>query len=224
MNKQLLFILIILLLGVLVYLFFPPFSQTPVDKTANFLNINNINQVVLPSDNVASKQKPLAIAEPISGALVRVTKKPFGVRISPTNSPVSPERFKGYHTGVDFETTSEEQNIDVTIYAVCDGKLLVKRFASGYGGVAVQSCQIDGQAVTVIYGHLRLSSISVKVNQELKSGQQFAVLGTGFSTETDGERKHLHFGIHKGTAISILGYVQSENALSDWIDPVTLLK
>ncbi|NTU99252.1 hypothetical protein HGA64_04600 [Candidatus Falkowbacteria bacterium] len=43
---------------------------------------------------------------PISDALSRVTKKPFGIKVSPKNSSVSPERFTGYHTGVDFETTS----------------------------------------------------------------------------------------------------------------------
>jgi len=162
--------------------------------------------------------------EPITNALTRVTKKPFGIYISPKTSPVQPERFMGYHTGVDFETTPAEQNIDVPIFAACDGKLLLKKYATGYGGVAVQSCRLDGTDVTVIYGHLRLASIAPNVGDGLKAGDKIAVLGTGYSTETNGERKHLHFGIHKGTSVSILGYVQTQNALSGWLDAEKYLK
>jgi murein DD-endopeptidase MepM/ murein hydrolase activator NlpD len=155
---------------------------------------------------------------PISRALERVTKKPFGIYITPQNSPVQPERFSGYHTGVDFETFTDEQNIDVPIYAVCDGKLLTKRMATGYGGIAVQACKLENQDVTIIYGHLRLASISANIGDQLKTGDKLAVLGTGFSQEIDGERKHLHLGVHKGTAINILGYVQNSSDLSNWID------
>jgi len=164
------------------------------------------------------------LAEPISNALARVTKKPFGIYVTPQNSPVSPEKFTGYHTGTDFETTPAEQNIDVAVYAMCDGKLLMKKYASGYGGVAVQTCVIDNNSVTIIYGHLRLASIIPNVDDTLKAGQQIAVLGTGYSSETDGERKHLHLGIHKGTAVNILGYVQNKNDLGGWIDAMTILK
>jgi murein DD-endopeptidase MepM/ murein hydrolase activator NlpD len=165
-----------------------------------------------------------SLAEPIANALARVTKKPFGIKVSPQNSPVQPERFSGYHTGVDFETTAEEQTIDVPIYAICDGKLILKKTVSGYGGVAVQACKINKQDITVIYGHLRLSSITPKINQTLKAGQQIAVLGTGYSKETDGERKHLHLGIHLGKTVNLLGYVQNQKDLNQWLDPLTLLK
>jgi hypothetical protein len=30
-------------------------------------------------------------------------KKPFGIYITPENSPVQPENFTGYHTGIDVE-------------------------------------------------------------------------------------------------------------------------
>jgi len=154
----------------------------------------------------------------------RVTKKPFGIYITPQNSPVQPERFTGYHTGVDFETFSDEQNIDVPIYAICSGPLLTKRTATGYGGIAVQACKLNDEDITVIYGHLRLASISSGIGQELKAGDKLAVLGAGFSQETDGERKHLHLGIHKGTAINILGYVQNPAELQNWIDIIKYLK
>lgn len=164
------------------------------------------------------------LVPPIANWQARVTKKPFGIYITPQNSPVQPEKFSGYHTGVDFETFSEEQNIDVPIYAICSGKLLVKEYASGYGGVAVQACKLNGDDVTIIYGHLRLASISAVKGQNLAAGEQIGMLGTGYSTETNGERKHLHLGIHKGTAINILGYVQNQAELSGWLDATKYLK
>ncbi|KKQ38872.1 MAG: hypothetical protein US57_C0028G0007 [Candidatus Moranbacteria bacterium GW2011_GWC2_37_73] len=108
--------------------------------------------------------------------------------------------------------------------ALCDGKLLSARTASGYGGVAAASCELDGQAVTVVYGHIKLSSITFKIGDQMKAGDFLANLGTGFSNETDGERKHLHLGIHKGANINILGYVQNKNQLDDWIDPSKYLQ
>jgi murein DD-endopeptidase MepM/ murein hydrolase activator NlpD len=177
--------------------------------------------LVMLSKTTAVQQKSLIVA-PIADAVSRITKKPFGLKVSPGHSPVSPERFSGYHTGVDFETTPAEQDTAVPVYAVCQGKLLMKKTASGYGGVAVQACKINGENVTVIYGHLKISSVSAKIKQELKAGEQLGVLGKGYSTETSGERKHLHLGIHKGTAINILGYVQNESALKDWLDAAKL--
>ncbi len=163
------------------------------------------------------------LVNPISGGRARVTKIFFGTYVTPTDSPIVPERFTGYHTGVDFETYPDEQNTDVPIYAACTGKLLLKEWASGYGGVAAQACTINSQAVTIIYGHLRLSSITPATGTQLTAGEQFAVLGTGYSTETDGERKHLHFGIHIGTSINILGYVPVQSDLSGWLNPLNYL-
>ncbi len=214
-------IIILLFLGVFDY-FLPNQNQ----KVSSQASTQNTNQIVMTTSTVTTST-PTAntkISEPISNALNRVTKKSFGLYVTPKNSPVSPEKFTGYHTGVDFETLPSEQNTDVPIYAICDGTLTVKEYASGYGGVAVESCKINNADVTVIYGHLRLSSITPKVNENLKAGEQIAVLGTGYSTETDGERKHLHLGIHKGKSINILGYVQNKNDLGNWINAVTLLR
>lgn len=197
---------------------------------ASACNQKTTNQTSSPIAQPSSTTTPVTIpeqpklVEPITDGLSRVTKKFFGTYVTPQNSPVQPEKFTGFHTGIDFETTPAEATTDVPIYAACDGKLLVKEYASGYGGVAVQSCKIDAADVTIIYGHLRLSSITPKVGAQLKAGQQIAVLGTGYSTETDGERKHLHFAIHKGTSINILGYVQKQSDLSGWLDPEQYLK
>ena len=150
----------------------------------------------------------------------RITKKPFGLRVDPKNSPVNPERFSGYHTGADFEVWAHES--DVQIRAACTGPIVLQRYVSGYGGVVVQRCTINGSDTTVLYGHVRLSSVDVSVGDTLTIGQTFAILGMANSNETDGERAHLHFGIHRGSDIVLTGYVQSQKVLVHWIDPLSI--
>ncbi len=55
-------------------------------------------------------------------------------------------------------------------------------------------------------------------------GQTVGVLGKGHSKETDGVRKHLHLGIHRGTEIDIRGYVKETDEIDKWIDPLPLMK
>jgi murein DD-endopeptidase MepM/ murein hydrolase activator NlpD len=210
-------------------------AQAPQSNSATTSHFNGASQQSVIENQPAessfgamsqaqSQQRIRSTVDPIPDALSRITKKPFGIYITPKTSPVQPERFQGYHTGADLETFPSEQSVDVPVNALCDGKLLSARTASGYGGVAVESCTLEGQTVTVIYGHLRLSSVKPKIGDQLKAGDFLAVLGTGFSSETDGERKHLHLGIHKGTGINILGYVQSQGALGGWLDPAKFLQ
>lgn len=153
----------------------------------------------------------------------RITKKDFGTYVEPGNSPVDPEVFTGFHTAIDLETFEDEQNIDVDIFAICTGPLLLSRWAQGYGGVMVQSCTINNTDVTVIYGHIDLNSVAANINDTLVQGQKIAILGDGYTQETDNERKHLHLGIHKGTQIELRGYVQDKAELEKWIDPKTLI-
>lgn len=161
---------------------------------------------------------------PIAGGLTRVTKKPFGLYVSPASSPVDHDIFEGFHTGIDFEVTVLEQNTDVVITAACDGPVIFKQWARGYGGVLVQACQLDGFDVTVIYGHMKLDSIPHAVGQILTAGDEIGMLGQGFTRETDGRRKHLHFDIHQGSELNILGYVPTEEDLKNWLDPRPLLE
>ena len=173
------------------------------------------NQATAPTPAPAPNLKQ--VVSPIGQADQRVTKKPFGIYITPKTSPVQPEKFTGYHTGTDLETFPSEANSNVPFFAVCSGKVLVKRVATGYGGVFVQSCTINNQSVTVIYGHVSLKSIEKNIGGSLSQGEQIGFLGHS-PDETDGERKHLHLGIHIGTAVSILGYVQKQSDLSGWMD------
>lgn len=219
--KYIALIILTLLLILIIFLIAIPKNSSPLTKEQNNLITTNNSSPAPAEDWSAKNQK--TIVEPISKALARVTKKPFGLYVSPTNSPVSPEKFTGYHTGVDFETFASEQDSDVVIYAICSGPLVLKKSASGYGGMAVQQCEINGSAVTVIYGHLKLSSITAKTDQLLPEGKPIGILGKGYSTETAGERKHLHLGIHQGKNINLLGYVQNQAELSQWLDVTKLL-
>lgn len=219
--RKILAILIFVLLLVFGFYFLFDLKNSKNLESTDYIEQPTRQLVEEPVDSVVILEKE--IVEPIANALARVSKKPFGLKVSPSNSPVSPERFAGYHTGVDFETTEAEQNTVVPIYAICSGQLSVKKQASGYGGVAVQSCEINKQVVTVVYGHLQLASISAQVGQELKAGDVLGILGKGYSSETDGERKHLHLSIHLGQQLVFLGYVQQEADLSAWLDPLDLL-
>jgi len=178
--------------------------------------------VNIPAPNKSAQQTP-GISLPLTDAMARITKKPFGIYVSPQNSPVQPEHFTGYHTGTDFEIFPDELNKDVPVSAICTGKIEVKRTAQGYGGVLAQICSLDNQPVTVVYGHLKLTSISQNVDDTLPAGKSFALLGDAYSTETGGERKHLHLGIKKGTSVDLLGYVQKQSELSGWMDFQQLL-
>lgn len=160
------------------------------------------------------------LTEPVSDFKKRVTKKPFGIYITPQNSPISPERFMGFHTGADAEY--QDVIVDVPVYAVSDGKVVLSEIASGYGGVFMIEIDLSGSKHTVLYGHIRPSALP-KVGQKVVRGEQIAVLGTGYSSETDGERRHLHFAILTDSSLNIKGYVSTKSQLSSWLDPLLYL-
>jgi len=83
-------------------------------------------------------------------------------------------------------------------------------------------CNINNEDLYILYGHLNPASLIPK-NSEVKKGQQIAVLGKGYTEETDGERKHLHFSIHKGS-LDLRGYVQYQDKLSGWYNPIDFYK
>lgn len=156
---------------------------------------------------------------PLDKPAERVAKKPFGIFITPQNSPVQPEKFQGYHTGADYEILPGEEDTDVPVRAVCNGKLREKKYVSGYGGVAVQDCRIENENVTVLYGHINLKSVLWEAGDEILETETIGNMGDPSKSETDGERKHLHLAIRKGVAINYRGYVSSQNELSGWVDP-----
>lgn len=206
-------ILIILLAAILVAVFF-------VLQKYKSKNINPV-ETPAPASSVIPTTLENKFAEPIAEFRDRITKKTFGTYVTPQNSPVQPERFSGYHTGVDIEY--EDVVSDVPVFAIADSIVELARTASGYGGVMVLSFDLNGQKTFAVYGHLR--PISFTKNKTVKKGEQIAVLGTGNSSETDNERKHLHFGIPKKSTIELRGYTSSLDELEkNWYNPLDIIK
>jgi len=172
----------------------------------------------VPNQTVEPTVEPV-VYHPIDNFDTGITLKPFGIYIHPSSSPVQPERFSGYHTGADIEVPEELKDIDVPVYAIADGTVELARFASGYGGVIAIQHETESQSYIAVYGHIDLESVDIPVGDTVSAGQQIAVLGEGFTAETDGERKHLHFAIKLGSTVDLAGYVSDESNLSEWMDP-----
>lgn len=186
----------------------PPVIVNQEQKQINQKQNKNQNQ----NENVS-------LVDPIDQFRIRITKKPFGIYVTPQNSPVSPEKFTGYHTGTDVEYG--DITSDVPVFAINDGDIVRSGTASGYGGYLVLKTTIlNNMTANVLYGHLRPSSLATG---HVKKGQQIAVLGTAYSAETDGERRHLHISIPKNGRLDIKGYVQNKSELANWYDPAEIL-
>lgn len=188
------------------------FAKSPLLPENDFKNF-------LESVRFVSDEKSAILHDPLERLAERTIKKPFGILISQENFPIQPERFSGYHTGVDFEILPGEEKTNVFTHAVSDGTIVSVRKASGYGGVVVIQHVINGKKLYGIYGHLRLSSV-LPEGIHVKKGDVFGALGEGGTAETDFERKHLHFGLYQGEPPNILGYVENKNELSNWVDPM----
>lgn len=133
-------------------------------------------------------------------------------------------RFYGYHAGVDLEVFDSEKDTNVPVFAVGKGPIVYIGNLEGYGGVILQ--RLDSEDYTVLYGHVKITSLSVSVNDKIVvPGQKITYLGDGFSIETSRERKHLHLGIYKGNDLYFKGHESTEkNLINKWIDPSTYLK
>ena len=168
----------------------------------------------IPADNQNS-----GIVFPIKEFKERITKKSFGDYITPETSPIQPERFSGYHTGVDVEYG--DSTIQIPVMAITAGEVVLAEWVSGYGGVAIIRHNINDKNYLIIYGHLNPDSLPEK-NKIIKPGEQIGVLGAGYSHDTDNERKHLHVGVYTGLDLNLSGYVQTEEELIKWINPLIL--
>lgn len=163
----------------------------------------------------------LSLTEPTIGFSQWVSKKPFGLQVSPSNSPISPERFSGWHAGVDAEYPPGDPAETVPVRAVADGQIIFSGTADGYGGVLVIEHVIQGSPRAVLYGHLDPASIA-KVGATIKQGEIIGRLGDDKTAATDGERRHLHFAIHRSNKLNLRGYVANQDSLKDWLDPLSL--
>lgn len=142
---------------------------------------------------------------PVDEYLERRTFKAFGEYIS--------DRFVGYHLADDIEFVDVVD--EVPVRAIMDGTVVRIEDVSGYGGMAL----IDHDGVNAIYGHIDLASSELRPGDAVTKGQTIANLGNHESNETDGERKHLHFGLYEDEPRYINGYGASESSLDEWVNP-----
>ena len=158
-----------------------------------------------------------AVYIPMKGFFARQTINPYGVYRN--------GRFNGYHSGVDVEVSSSDLEKDIPIYSIYEGTAASVENATGYGGVVTIKHKFGDAQLIAIYGQRRLKDIKVTRGQKVKPGELIGYLGASFSIETDGERKHLHFGLNKSGQRNILGYVSTKEELNeDWIDPTKFLR
>ncbi len=185
--------------------------------------------LVLAGSVAHAQSTPTQVALPIDGFFERQTVKTFGTLVTPEFLAARPSDFRldngypkfyGYHAAADVEYTApNEQTQAAAVRAVVDGEVAFVGTVTGYGGVVVLR-HTQPEPVTSLYGHIKPGSVSVQVSDRVAAGQQIAVLGDGFSAETAGERKHLHFGVHRGPNVALAGHEPSEAALrAVWENP-----
>lgn len=155
-----------------------------------------------------------AVTFPVEDYERRRTFKNFGEYIQ--------DRFYGYHVGddVEFADVTEE----VPVFAIADGAVARVDRVGGYGGVVLIEHTIGSKTITGLYGHLDLDSVSLEKGSLVKKGDQIGFLGDHESTETDGERKHLHFALYEGQAGAVNGYASTVSEVSDWLNPQTFFQ
>lgn len=167
----------------------------------------------------ASSPNDTRLLEPTEEFRQRITKKPFGIFITPETSPIQPDRFLGFHTGVDAEFTDRTDEIPVR--AVANGNIVFRRWVSGYGGVIIIQHEINDRQLHALYGHLDASNFPPRNIIRVRAGDVIGVLGDGGTEETDDVRKHLHFSIRPAQeSFDLRGYVKSHEELSGWFDPL----
>jgi murein DD-endopeptidase MepM/ murein hydrolase activator NlpD len=144
--KELLLILITTILFSLLFL------RITSNRFSRSSNDNSPTQ--LPTPSTASN----SLFGPVREFTSRITKKSFGTYVQPGNSPVSPEKFTGFHTGVDVEFADYPAEA-IEIHSIADGLVIYSGQAQGYGGVVAIQHRLNDQAYVAVYGHLDLSSL-----------------------------------------------------------------
>jgi len=178
------------------------------------------------STNVVSESQSSAIIPthvststivlPIDEYVARRRVKVFGQLVH--------DRFNGYHLGDDIEYT-DATGTPIFVYALTNAKVrYLNPHVSGYGGVIVLQFTLHGQVMNALYGHLDLRKTALRVGSFVTHGQKIAMLGEGYSYQTDGERKHLHFSLYPGTMLRLQGYVSTKALLKNWMDPLAFFK
>ncbi len=136
---------------------------------------------------------------------------------------VFPNHYLGYHAGTDFELLPGEIDSRVPVYAVSGGEIVFIGQVQGYGGLILE--KLFQAPYTALYGHLDLSQVKLLNHARVPPGRLLAYLGRAFSSQTGGERQHLHLGLYTKNGLYFRGYEPSLSALNSyWIDPLAFLK
>ncbi len=182
---------------------------TPALNTQTNNRNQNVNGVTPPTSVQPESTAVSAVVVPVHGYATQRTFKAFGEFID--------DRFYGYHVGDDVEV--DDVNAEVPVYAIADGSVVSAQQAAGYGGVIILEHPIEGETYHALYGHVDFSLVTLAAGDVVAKGDQIAVLGDHESEETDGERKHLHFSIRRGSDSRSDGYVDTEDAVDQWVNP-----
>lgn len=207
-NQPKYFILILLFTAILAF---------GIYKLLN-LNSNKPIQATKQSLKKTSSQK---IFFPINNYSNRLNFRRFGQLVKPEDSEslICGRPFEGFHTGDDLEISGSEVNQEIPVFSIADGQVLSISKVDGYGGLLIIGYQLNNQTITAYYGHINLKTVKVKENEVVVPGQLLAYLGDQCSQQSGFERKHLHFSLHKGSEIDLLGYITDSSQLKDWLNP-----
>lgn len=184
--------------------------SSAIDKPTSAPTQNTNQATAKPTE--ASSIKRSTVVLPVKEYAQRSTVKRFGDFVQ--------DRFQGYHVGDDIEFNDQESlNQEIPVVSISDGIVTRVDSISGYGGFLSINHEIDGKTLHANYGHLDLRSTKLKQGDRVAKGQFLANLGDHKSSETDGERKHLHFALYEGTQTRINGYEALSKNVANWINP-----
>lgn len=192
-------------------------TRAPSSPDLTAVAADAINLLPLSADRTPSPN-PFGLREPVINFRDHITKKAFGIYITPDTSPIENDHFSGFHTGVDAEFT--DTITDVAVSAIADGTIIVSQWTTGYGGAIVIRHTINDMPVYALYGHLDATSFTHDIGTRVTAGQQIAILGDDHSEETDGVRKHLHFSLSTTDILTMRGYVKTQEELAHWLNPL----
>lgn len=208
----------------------PEVTET-LKETAIAENQNANTEIVNNANNEVTKTE--SVVPPMDNFLGRITLNKFGNEPSKTDLPSGQysdlscsggKNYAGFHTANDLEVTVAERRKPVPVYSIADGTVRQASAVNGYGGLVVIEYKINGATYTAYYGHIDLKTVSVKTGSKVAVGEKIAELAPGCSSANGNTRKHLHFGLHKGSAVVVSGYVTDKKSLSNWVDARNIIK
>lgn len=213
-------VVVAIISGLLVYLVHQPPAQSRSTPPPSSPSASAIPSSVPPT------KTSVGYVYPLPDYSQRLTIRTFGQYVSAADRAKIPcgAVYVGYHDADDLEVLPGELTKPVPVHAIAAGTVRLAGPVSGYGGLIVIEHNLAGQTVTANYGHIDLATATVKVGDTVAAGQVIANLGGQCAASSGGERKHLHFALHLGSAVDVRGYVSRQADLTVWLNPQTELE